>query len=134
MNVCACRRGGLTKNDLHSCCDRVGEAKDGVGESVGVSAGHHPQSEGGLDWDESCPLEVDSCPVLSVEQEPVQEFIEEAISSYTDNSDGDGREKQGETEKGGNMDSVFTYVACQWKVELHTYVRTPKMARWRIQW
>ena len=114
--------GGLTKNDLHSCCDRVGEAKDGVGESVGVSAGHHSQSEGGLDWDESRPLEVDSCPVLSVEQEPVQEFIEEAISSYTDNSDGDGREKQGETEKGGNMDSVFTYVRSMSMESGATYV------------
>ena len=105
--MCVCK-GGLTKNDLHSCCDRVGEAKDGVGESVGVSAGHHPQSEGGLDWDESRPLEVDPCPVLSVEQEPVEEFIEEAISSYTDNSDRVRREKQGETEKGGNMGLVFT--------------------------
>ena len=86
----------------------MGEAKDGVGESVGVSAGHHPQSEGGLDWDESRPLEVDPCPVLSVEQEPVEEFIEEAISSYTDNSDRVRREKQGETENGGNMGLVFT--------------------------
>ena len=64
--------GGLTKYDLHSCCDRVGGAEDRVGEGVGVSAGHHPQSEGGLDGDEPRPPEVDSRPVLRMEQETVE--------------------------------------------------------------
>lgn len=92
---CVCEReeGQLTKNDLHGCCDRVGGAEDGVGEGVGVSTWHHPQPESGLDRDEPGPLEVNSSPVLGVEQEPIEQLIEETISSYTDNT---GTEREGD--------------------------------------
>ena len=100
----SCISVGLTKDDLHSGCDRVGGAEGGVGESVGVSTWYHTQWEGRLDWDKPCPLEVDTCSELSVEQEAIEQLIEETISSHTNNTGrGEGRgeeEGRGEGERG----------------------------------